>query len=57
MPLSAHHIIDNNFLPGNEGLKLGQLTVKFVGLVDTGTVFVSRLFDGGLSHRRSNPNN
>jgi hypothetical protein len=31
------------------GLKLGQLTVKFVGFVDTGTVFMSMLFDGGLS--------
>jgi hypothetical protein len=27
MPLSAHHIIHNNF-PGNDGLKLGQRMVK-----------------------------
>jgi hypothetical protein len=30
--------------------------MKFVCFVDTGAVFVCRLFDGGLLHRRSNSN-
>jgi hypothetical protein len=45
-----------NNIPVNEALKLGQHTVKFVGFVETGAVFVCRLFDGVLPHRRSNSN-
>jgi hypothetical protein len=49
MPLTVHHIIHNN-LPGNDGLKLGQCTVKFVVMFSCAVYLTDFLI------LRSNPN-